>query len=97
MARPIESVEDELNFAFSNSSISLSQIEDRLIVRGQTPDTAEMSQIIQVLMARDSAWLRSSEQCGLGIYSSNARTSANFKTALLMINCVTLRPWARTS
>jgi len=50
MARPIESVEEELNFAFPNSSISLAQIEDRLIVRGQTPDTAEMSQIIQVLM-----------------------------------------------
>ncbi|MGC6551075.1 MAG: type II and III secretion system protein family protein [Rubripirellula sp.] len=50
MARPIESVEEELNFAFPNSSIRLSQIEDRLIVRGQTPDTAEMSQIIQVLM-----------------------------------------------
>ena len=55
MARPIESVEEELNLAFPNSSISLSQIEDRLIVRGQTPDTAEMSQIIQVLMGEDSS------------------------------------------
>ncbi len=49
LARPIESLEKELNEKFPNSLIELDQIEDRLIVRGQTPDTMEMSQILQVL------------------------------------------------
>ncbi|MEC7603064.1 MAG: pilus assembly protein N-terminal domain-containing protein, partial [Planctomycetota bacterium] len=49
LARPIESLEDELNEKFPNSYIELDQIEDRMIVRGQTPDTIEMGQILQVL------------------------------------------------
>ncbi|MGB7342889.1 MAG: pilus assembly protein N-terminal domain-containing protein [Pirellulaceae bacterium] len=49
LARPIESLESELNEKFPNSLIDLDQIEDRLIVRGQTPDTIEMGQILQVL------------------------------------------------
>ena len=49
LARPIESLESELNEKFPNSYIELDQIEDRLIVRGQTPDTIEMAQILQVL------------------------------------------------
>ena len=49
LARPVESLERELNEKFPNSFIELDQIEDRLIVRGQTPDTIEMSQILQVL------------------------------------------------
>ncbi len=50
LAKPIESLEAELNTQFPNSSIKLDQIEDRMIVRGQAPDTIEMSQILQVLM-----------------------------------------------
>ncbi|MCH1493994.1 MAG: pilus assembly protein N-terminal domain-containing protein [Rubripirellula sp.] len=50
LARPIEAVEEDLNLAFPNSHIELSQIQDRMIVRGQTPSIAEMSQILQVLM-----------------------------------------------
>ena len=49
LARPIESLEQELNQKFPNSFIELDQIEDRMIVRGQTPDSIEMSQILQVL------------------------------------------------
>ncbi|KAA5545875.1 secretion system protein [Roseiconus nitratireducens] len=49
LARPIESLEQELNQKFPNSFIELDQIEDRMIVRGQTPDTVEMGQILQVL------------------------------------------------
>lgn len=49
LARPIESLEHELNQKFPNSFIELDQIEDRMIVRGQTPDTIEMAQILQVL------------------------------------------------
>lgn len=49
LARPIEELERELNLKFPNSYIELDQIEDRLIVRGQTPDVVEMSQILQVL------------------------------------------------
>ena len=49
LARPIESLEEELNEKFPNSYIELDQIEDRMIVRGQTPDTIEMGQILQVL------------------------------------------------
>lgn len=50
MARPVESLAKELNEKFPDSYIELDQIEDRLIVRGQTPDTVEMSQILQVLV-----------------------------------------------
>ena len=49
LARPIESLEKDLNEKFPNSFIELDQIEDRLIVRGETPDTIEMAQILQVL------------------------------------------------
>lgn len=49
MARPVESLAQEINEKFPDSYIELDQIEDRLIVRGQTPDTVEMSQILQVL------------------------------------------------
>lgn len=49
LARPIESLEEELNQTFPNSFIELDQIEDRMIVRGQVPDTIEMAQILQVL------------------------------------------------
>lgn len=49
LARPIESLEKELNEKFPNSYIELDQIEDRMIVKGQTPDTIEMGQILQVL------------------------------------------------
>ena len=49
LARPIESLEKELNLKFPNSFIELDQIEDRMIVRGQAPDTIEMAQILQVL------------------------------------------------
>ena len=49
LARPIESLERELNEKFPNSFIQLDQIEDRMIVRGQTPDTIEMGQVLQIL------------------------------------------------
>ncbi len=49
LARPIESLENDLNEKFPDSHVELDQIEDRLIVRGQTPDTIEMAQILQVL------------------------------------------------
>lgn len=49
LARPIESLEEELNLKFPNSYIELDQIEDRMIVRGQAPDSTEMAQILQVL------------------------------------------------
>lgn len=49
LARPIEDLERELNLKFPNSLIELDQIEDRMIVRGQTPNVIEMSQILQVL------------------------------------------------
>ena len=49
LARPIEDLEKELNQKFPNSYIDLDQIEDRMIVRGQTPNLIEMSQILQVL------------------------------------------------
>lgn len=49
LARPISSLQNDLNEKFPNSYIELDQIENRLIVRGETPDTVEMSQILQVL------------------------------------------------
>lgn len=49
LARPIEDLEQDLNLKFPNSFIELDQIEDRMIVRGQTPNIIEMSQILQVL------------------------------------------------
>lgn len=49
LARPIEDLERELNLKFPNSFVELDQIEDRMIVRGQTPTVVEMGQILQVL------------------------------------------------
>ena len=49
LARPIESLERDLNEKFPDSFIDLDQIEDRMIVRGQTPDVTEMAQILQIL------------------------------------------------
>ena len=50
LARPIESLERDLNEKFPDSYIDLDQIEDRLIVRGQTPDVIELGQILQILV-----------------------------------------------
>lgn len=49
LARPIEELAKDLNEKFPNSYVELDQIEDRLIVRGQTPTVIEMGQILQVL------------------------------------------------
>ena len=49
LTRPIGDLEADLNEKFPNSFIELDEIANRLIVRGQTPDAIEMSQILQVL------------------------------------------------
>ena len=50
LARPIEELERDINDKFPNSRITLDQLEDRLIVGGQVPDSIEMSQILQLLV-----------------------------------------------
>ena len=49
LALPTKDLEKELNEKFPNSYIELDELADRLIVRGQVPDTQEMAQILRVL------------------------------------------------
>ena len=50
LIRPVGDLETELNKKFPDSFVELDEVADRLIVRGQTPDVLEMSQILQVLI-----------------------------------------------
>ena len=50
LIRPVGDLETELNKKFPDSLVELDEVADRLIVRGQTPDVLEMSQILQVLI-----------------------------------------------
>lgn len=50
LAKPIPDLQAELNQTFPNSYVELSEIGDRLIVRGQAPDSIEMAEILRVLM-----------------------------------------------
>ena len=49
LARPLESLEAEINEKFPNSFVDLDEVAGRLIVSGQAHDVLEMSQILQVL------------------------------------------------
>lgn len=51
LSRPLDEVERDLNQKFPNSFVQLSDVNGRLMVRGQARDAIEMSQILQVLVA----------------------------------------------
>ncbi|QDV45855.1 Type II secretion system protein D precursor [Stieleria neptunia] len=75
-ARPTEDLQADLNEKFPNSYIELDELADRLIVRGQTPDAIEMSQILDVLLGARQArnW------SGQALESQAALTAVNFTT-----------------
>ena len=68
LARPIEELEKELNKKFPNSRIELDQLENRMIVRGQTPNLIEMSQILQILTGARGVQPDVSGAAGMGAY-----------------------------
>lgn len=75
-ARPTADLQADLNEKFPNSYIELDELADRLIVRGQTPDTIEMAQILDVLLGTRQVRNRAAETAD----STSALPDLNFTT-----------------
>ncbi|TWT94711.1 type II and III secretion system protein family protein [Stieleria varia] len=75
-AQPTKDLQADLNAKFPNSYIELDELADRLIVRGQTPDAVEMSQILDVLLGARQV----RNQSGQALESQAALTAVNFTT-----------------
>ncbi|WP_417750202.1 type II and III secretion system protein family protein [Rosistilla oblonga] len=76
-ARPTVDLQEELNTTFPNSYIELNEIADRLIVRGQVPDTNEMSQILNILLGTRASQPPADQEVQL----QSTTTNLNFATA----------------
>lgn len=76
-ARPTEDLQADLNEKFPNSYIELDELADRLIVRGQAPDSIELAQILDVLLGTRQGRNRGGEAGE----SEAALASFNFTTA----------------